>query len=257
MADGVARVATTAAEVAESSRGARRSAEHGTEAVRDAMAGMVAIRDVVERASTAVENLGKLGGKIGAVVETIDDIADQTNLLALNAAIEAARAGEHGKGFAVVADEVRKLAERSQRETRQIADLIAQVQSGTGGAVSAMAAGAASVERGSVKVDVAGSQLAEILTAVEGTVSKVGAIAESAQTMTLGARSVTEAMENIGGRPGKHRLHSGNDGPGWRRLGRDRRHRGRRPGTERGDRRRARVGGPDAPADRRHGRAGP
>jgi methyl-accepting chemotaxis protein len=190
-------VATTAADVAESSRGARRSAEHGADAVRAAIVGMAVIRDAVERASSAVEGLGKLGGKIGAVVETIDDIADQTNLLALNAAIEAARAGEHGKGFAVVADEVRKLAERSQRETRQIAELIAQVQSGTNEAVTAMTSGAASVEEGSIKADLAGSTLAEILAAVDATVGQVAAIAHTAEAVTLGARSVTGAMENI------------------------------------------------------------
>ena len=137
------------------------------------------------------------GQKIGAVVETIDDIAEQTNLLALNAAIEAARAGEHGKGFAVVADEVRKLAERSGRETKQIAELIAQVQTGTQEAVAAMDSGAAKVELGSQKAAQAGQALEEILKAVQDTVRQVGEIASSSQQMASGARSVTDAMHSI------------------------------------------------------------
>lgn len=131
------------------------------------------------------------------MVETIDDIAEQTNLLALNAAIEAARAGEHGKGFAVVADEVRKLAERSSRETKAIAELIGQVQSGTASAVSAMQAGAEKVESGSARADQAGKALGEILSAVEATVRQVSEIAASAQEMATASRSVVDAMQSI------------------------------------------------------------
>jgi methyl-accepting chemotaxis protein len=98
--------------------------------------------------------LGEHSQQIGEIIQVIDDIAEQTNLLALNAAIEAARAGEHGKGFAVVADEVRKLAERSSKATKEIAELITNIQKLTAGAVKAMEEGTGEVEQGvSLAVD--------------------------------------------------------------------------------------------------------
>jgi methyl-accepting chemotaxis protein len=197
MAAGVDQVAATAEEVASASHETRKAAEHGGLAVRETTAAMAEIQRVVGQAAGTVEELGKLGDRIGAVVETIDDIAEQTNLLALNAAIEAARAGEHGKGFAVVADEVRKLAERSSRETKQIAELIQQVQAGTKHAVKAMQAGAAKVEQGSEKADLAGQALEAILSAVEHTVRQAREIATASQEMAMGARRVTEAMTSI------------------------------------------------------------
>ncbi len=197
MASGVEQVAANANQVAAASEQTRAAAEHGAEAVQETVSGMAEIKDVVTRAAGKVEELGSLGEKIGAVVSTIDDIAEQTNLLALNAAIEAARAGEHGKGFAVVADEVRKLAERSGRETKQIAELIQQVQAGTQEAVKAMEQGSSKVEAGSSKAEQAGQALTEILQAVENTVTQVTEIAGAAQEMAAGARSVTEAMQSI------------------------------------------------------------
>jgi methyl-accepting chemotaxis protein len=193
----VEQVATNATAVVTTSRHTQSSAEEGARAVRQTVAEMVEIETVVSQASQKVEQLGRLGEKIGAVVETIDDIAEQTNLLALNAAIEAARAGEHGRGFAVVADEVRKLAERSQRETKAIADLIRDVQSGTQDAVEAMERGARKVQSGSAQAGQAGQALSAILDAVQATVQQVEEIAGSAREMAARARDVSGAMGSI------------------------------------------------------------
>src|SRR4051794_20169504 len=197
MAAGVEEVASNAQRVAATSQQTRASAERGAQAVRETVDSIHAITGVVSEAAGKVEELCKLGDKIGAVVETIDDIAEQTNLLALNAAIEAARAGEHGRGFAVVADEVRKLAERSQRETKSISELIRDVQRGTDQAVAAMQQGSERVEAGTSQAGAAGRALGEILGSVATTAQKVDEIAAAAREMVARGREVTGSIEQI------------------------------------------------------------
>ncbi|MGE3913995.1 MAG: methyl-accepting chemotaxis protein, partial [Chloroflexota bacterium] len=198
MAADVDQMATNASRVSDVSQGVLQAAEAGERSVGETVQEIDAIRDVVATVAGRIESLGSLGEKIGAVVETIDDIAEQTNLLALNAAIEAARAGEHGRGFAVVADEVRKLADRSQRETRAIADLIHEVQTGTVEAVAAMGNGTRRVEQSALKADAAGASLQEILQAVTTVVDQISGMAQGAQQMTVRVHSVVSAMDAVG-----------------------------------------------------------
>jgi methyl-accepting chemotaxis protein len=193
----VAEVASTAQGLALASETARLAAERGADAVRSTVEGIRHIADSTVQAAGRVGDLDALSQRIGAVVATIDTIADQTNLLALNAAIEAARAGSHGLGFAVVAGEIRKLAERSQRETQQIGELIRNIQHETRETARLMLADAEAAQRERQRADQAGEALVEIITAVEAAARQVDAIAGSAHSATEGTRALADLMRPV------------------------------------------------------------
>jgi methyl-accepting chemotaxis protein len=159
---------------------------------------MHAIKAKVGLSAEKVKEMGAHSEQIGVIVEMIQDIAAQTNLLALNAAIEAARAGEHGKGFAVVADEVRKLAERSSGATKEIGGLIKGIQTTVAEAVKAMEEGAQQVELGVNEANDSGQSLAEILKAAEEVNRQVDQIAQAAQKMQGLSKELEEATESVG-----------------------------------------------------------
>jgi methyl-accepting chemotaxis protein len=169
----------------------------GEQAVGESSDGMRRISQAVDLTANRVTELGAKSDQIGAIVETIDDIAEQTNLLALNAAIEAARAGEQGKGFAVVADEVRKLAERSSRATKEIAALITEVQKGTEEAVRAMQVGAREVEAGADLAGRSGAALDEIASAVESSNAAANRIVKSMEDMQSASSGLVSASDAI------------------------------------------------------------
>jgi hypothetical protein len=158
---------------------------------------MIRIADVVEQSAQTVETLGRSSDQIGEIVQVIDDIADQTNLLALNAAIEAARAGEQGRGFAVVADEVRKLAERTTQATKEIAAMIRQIQKDTSGAVESMMHGKKEVESGKELARKAGESLKEIITGATNVVDTVTLVATGSERQSAASAEIARNIDAI------------------------------------------------------------
>lgn len=182
---------------AEGAQHASRAAVNGAEVVEKTVAVMGQIAEKVQESAKTVESLGARSDQIGAIIGTIEDIADQTNLLALNAAIEAARAGEQGRGFAVVADEVRALAERTTGATREIGEMIKAIQQETKGAVIAMGQGVMQVEHGSVEASKSGRALSEILEQINSVVMQVNQIATASEEQTATTSEISSNMMQI------------------------------------------------------------
>jgi methyl-accepting chemotaxis protein len=207
---GVDRMSQTAAQVREASREAALVARRGSATVDATVAGMLRVRDTVRNAATQVESMEAHSQRIGEVVQVITSIASQTNLLALNAAIEAARAGEQGRGFAVVADEVRKLAEQSTRSVGEIATLVKQIRESIQAVVQGIAEGTRQTDEGANLAGSAGEALRDILRVVEQTVTDVEAIANTAsQIAGRGAEGRSEAsaaMRSIVGSAEENRI---------------------------------------------------
>jgi methyl-accepting chemotaxis protein len=182
---------------AEGAQRASQAASDGGLVVGRTVAVMGQIAQKVQESARTVESLGARSDQIGAIIGTIEDIADQTNLLALNAAIEAARAGEQGRGFAVVADEVRALAERTTRATKEIGEMIKAIQRETKGAVTAMEQGVRQVETGTEEAAKSGQALQDILQQVNDVAMQVNQIATAAKEQTATTSEISSNMMQI------------------------------------------------------------
>jgi len=190
-------VARNSSEVNIASEKSKKAAVDGTEVIASSIAAMHDIAESVGKSADKVRNLGSQSERIGVVVEVIEDIADQTNLLALNAAIEAARAGEHGRGFAVVADEVRKLAEKTVKATKEIADIVLSIQEEGREAVESMELGSKAIDKGTNLSEKMGFAIGEIETNATLASDQVNMIAASMEELSASIVEMASNMEQI------------------------------------------------------------
>ncbi|AFQ42870.1 methyl-accepting chemotaxis protein [Desulfosporosinus meridiei] len=197
MSASIQQVSATTSNVAGQSVQAANKANEGNISVNKAVSQMAKIEQTVNDSAKAVTELGERSKEIGQIIVTISGIAEQTNLLALNAAIEAARAGEQGRGFAVVADEVRKLAEQSQEATQQISSLISEIQEDTDKAVFVMDNGTREVALGAEVVNTAGQIFQEIAELVTNTSGEMKEIATTIDQMAIGSQQIVESVNKI------------------------------------------------------------
>jgi methyl-accepting chemotaxis protein len=197
MSKGIQRIAEKSTVVLDASVETVKEAEQGNDSIQKAVRQMDSISHSVNHSASVIKSLGERSKEIGEIVEVITSISSQTNLLALNAAIEAARAGEHGRGFAVVADEVRKLAEQSRKSAEQITDLIQKIQEGTTQAVSAMIDGTREVETGIVTVHQTGEAFKLIVKAAQRVAEQIEEVSASSQQMSASSQQVTASVEEI------------------------------------------------------------
>ncbi len=193
----VSQVAQNSGKAATLAQETVKTAKDGGTVVSDTINGMQHLSDAVSNSATIIAELGKSSDQIGEIVRVIEDIADQTNLLALNAAIEAARAGEQGRGFAVVADEVRKLAERTTKATKEIGDMIRQIQQDTRGAVDSMQQGTQKVSGGVELVNKTGEALTRIVQMVSESADMIRQIAVASEEQSVATQQIANDIENV------------------------------------------------------------
>ena len=197
MASSMSEVSGSANLSAQVARQSLAAAGKGTVAVQDSIKGMNEIREQIQETSKRIKRLGESSQEIGEIVELISDITEQTNVLALNAAIQAASAGDAGRGFTVVAEEVQRLAERSGEATKQIAAIVKTIQTDTQGAVSAMEESTRGVVEGAKLSDAAGQALAEIGEVSQNLAQLIESISDATRTQADSATNVAGKMQDI------------------------------------------------------------
>ena len=193
----VKEIAQRTLDVVASANNASTMADEGQLVVNRAVMGIQQVAGTVKKSAELMASLGQRSDQIGQIVNVIKDIAEQTNLLALNAAIEAARAGEQGRGFAVVADEVRKLAERTATATAEISQMISAIQAETGNAVTTMEKGSTEVNDGVGLANQAGLSLQNINNSIKGVVNMIAQISDATRSQSETTNEITKRVDQI------------------------------------------------------------